>query len=81
MADKQKPVHSVRIGAIKAAVWKNDTKNGLRFNVTFERLYKDEEENWNQTNSFGYKDLLTLAKVANQAHSWITDQMKSRKSR
>ena len=26
--------HEVRLGAIKAAVWKNDTENGVRFNVT-----------------------------------------------
>lgn len=27
---KDKPVHEVRFGAIKAAIWKNDTANGVR---------------------------------------------------
>ena len=43
------------------------------FNVTFERSYKDGEE-WKTTNSFGRDDLLKLAKLADEAHSWITRQ-------
>jgi len=35
---KQKPIHEVRLGAIKAAVWKNETENGVRFNATLSRL-------------------------------------------
>ena len=44
------------------------------FNVTFERSYKDGEE-WRTTNSFGRDDLLKLAKLADEAHSWITRQL------
>jgi hypothetical protein len=67
---KTKPVQEVRLGSIKAAVWKNDTSNGVRYNVTFSRLYKDGND-WKSTDSFGRDDLLALAKVADQAHSWI----------
>jgi hypothetical protein len=70
---KEKPVHEVRLGLIKAAVWKNDTDNGIRYNTSFSRLYKDGEE-WKNTSSFGRDDLLTLAKVADSAHSWIHQQ-------
>ena len=70
---KDKPVHEVRLGAIKAAVWKNDTQNGVRYNVTFARLYRDNDE-WKTTDSFGRDDLLVLAKVADHAHSWIHEQ-------
>ena len=70
---KDKPVHEVRLGAIKAAIWRNDTPNGVRFNVTFARLYRDADE-WKSTDSFGRDDLLVLAKVADQAHSWIHEQ-------
>lgn len=73
MKNKQKPAHEVRIGSIKAALWKNDTDNGVRFNATFSRLYKDGE-NWQSTDSFGRDDLLLLGKVANEAHSWICAQ-------
>ena len=61
------------MGAIKAAIWKNDTQSGVRYNVTFSRLYKDGDE-WKSTDSFGRDDLLVLAKVADQAHSWIFAQ-------
>ncbi len=70
---KQSPVHEVRIGGIKAAIWENETSIGTRHNVTVTRLYKDGDE-WKQTESFGRDDLLNLAKVVDQAHSWIFEQ-------
>ena len=73
MPKDNKPAHEVRLGAIKAAIWKNDTQSGVRYNVTFSRLYKDGDE-WKSTESFGRDDLLVLAKVADQAHSWIFAQ-------
>ena len=48
---KDKPVHEVRLGMIKAAIWRNDTETGVRYNVTFARLYRDGEE-WKSTDSF-----------------------------
>ena len=30
MQNKTKPIHEVRLGAIKAAVWRNDTDSGVR---------------------------------------------------
>ena len=70
---KQTPSHEVRLGAIKAAIWKNDTENGVRYNVTFSRIYKDGDD-WKSTDSFGRDDLLVLAKVSDSAHSWIHEQ-------
>ena len=45
-----KPVAEVRIGTIKAAVWRNETANSTRHNVTFSRLYKDGDQ-WKTTQS------------------------------
>ena len=70
---KQKPVHEVRLGTVKAAIWENRTENGLRFNLTVARIYKDGDE-WKQTESFGRDDLLLLGKVIDLAHSWIFEQ-------
>lgn len=39
MPDKQKPVHEVRVGSLKAAIWENQTDNGMRHNVTLEILW------------------------------------------
>jgi hypothetical protein len=69
----QKPAHEIRLGAIKAAIWANDTQNGRRFNVTVCRLYKDGEE-WKRTDSFGRDDLPLVAKVVDMAHTFIFEQ-------
>ena len=70
---KQKPVHEIRMGRIKAAIWANETDNGTRHNVTITRLYKDGDE-WKTSTSFGREELPLVAKVADLAHSWIYQQ-------
>lgn len=70
----KKPVHDVRLGRIKAAIWENDTQNGPLHNVTFSRLYKDEDNQWKDSPSFGRDDLPLLAKVADMVHTWIFQQ-------
>ena len=67
---KQKPVHEIRLGRIKAAIWANETDNGTRHNVVITRLYKDGDE-WKTSTSFGREELPLVAKVADMAHSWI----------
>jgi len=71
------PVHEVRLGAIKAAIWENKTDNGVRYNVSVARIYKDGD-NWKSTESFGRDDLLLLGKVLNEAHTWIFEAAKPR---
>ena len=70
---KTKPAHEIRLGSIKAAVWKNETEIGVRYNTTFSRLYKNGEQ-WESCDNFGRDDLLILAKVADETHSWICEQ-------
>ena len=77
--EKDKPAHQIRLASIKAAIWKNDTDAGVRFNTTFSRLYKEGDE-WKSTDSFGRDDLLLLAKVADQAHTWICEQSKEKEN-
>lgn len=68
-----RPVHTVRFGALKAAIWLNETSVGPIHNVTVSRSYKDGDT-WKDSGSFGYDDLLPLAKALNAAHSWINEQ-------
>jgi len=70
---KTKPTHEIRLGSIKAAIWKNETEAGTHYNTSFSRLYKSGDK-WESAESFGRDDLLVLAKVADQAHSWICNQ-------
>ena len=64
----QKPVDEIRIGRVKATIWRNGADEQPRHNVTFSRLYKDGDQ-WKSTQSFGRNDLLVLAKVADLAHT------------
>ena len=67
---RKRPVQEVRLGSIKAAIWENPVGDVVRHNVTFSRIYKDGAD-WKSSDTFGRDDLLVLAKVADQAHSWI----------
>jgi len=69
-----RPVHSVRYGGVKASVWLNQTRNGPMYNVTITRSYKVADE-WKESASFGYEDLLLLAKSIDECHSWIHGQI------
>ena len=77
---KQQPVHEIRFGAVKAAVWENQTPNGTRYGVTVSRLYKDGDE-WKRSDSFGRDDLPLLAKVADLAHTWIFEHARAESPR
>ena len=71
-SDKKRPVQEIRLGRIRAAIWVNETENGIRHNVTLSRLYRDEQQGqWKDSTSFGRDDLPLVAKVADQAHLWI----------
>ena len=70
---KAKPVHEIRLGRIRAAIWENQTQNGNMHNVTITRLYKDDS-GWKDSGSFGRDDLPLVAKVVDLAHSWIFQQ-------
>jgi hypothetical protein len=70
-----KPIHEIRLGRIRAAVWENEGSKGVMHSVTFSRLYKDEKtDHWADSTSFGRDDLLLLSKVADRAHSWVLEQ-------
>jgi hypothetical protein len=73
-----RPAHTIRYGAVRAAIWRNIVDNGNAsrplYCVTFSRSYKDGENHWKENASFATDDLLVLAKAADEAHTWITRQ-------
>ena len=72
------PVHRIRISRIQAAIWQNNGDNGPWYNVTLSRSYKDANDEWKSMDSFSVDDLLVLAKVANEAHTWIIQKQHER---
>ena len=75
----KKPVHEFRLGRIRAAIWENDSASGPFHSVTLSRLYKDEAGQWADSASFDRDDLLLIAKLADQAHTWIYEQRSAAK--
>ena len=64
---KQRPVETLRDGAIKASIWRNEGEKGAFFAVTFARTY-EKDGNLQDTNSFSGVDLLRLARLADKAY-------------
>ncbi len=69
------PVKTLRLGRIKAAVWENEADQKKFYNVTFARTYVDDAKNYHDTDSFGRDDLPLVAKLADQAHTFIFEQL------
>ena len=43
---KQQPVHEIRLGAIKAAIWENQTTTGTRHNLQLLAKVVDLAHTW-----------------------------------
>jgi hypothetical protein len=74
-AEGKGPVFTCRHRALKAAVWKNETANGVMFNTTVTRSYKDGEE-WKESGSFGWDDLLIIAELLRTCYGFIAREMR-----
>lgn len=66
-----KPAHEIRLGTIKATIWKQPgTNKKVYYNVTVARIFKDGDE-WKTTQSFGRDDLPKLELCIKKAYEWI----------
>lgn len=77
---KQRPVHEIRLANVKAAIFGNQTQNGIRYGISLQRLYKDENGKWDSTATFGRDELPIVEKVCNQCYLWIHEQQEERKA-
>ena len=74
------PVKTFRLGRIKAAVWENEGEQKF-YSVTFARTYMDEANKYHDTDSFGRDDLPLVAKLADQAHTFIFERLAELKNK
>lgn len=58
------------MGLLKASIWENSYKQNTNYVVTVIRLFKNGNE-WKESSRFYRDDLLTVAKLLDEAHSWI----------
>jgi hypothetical protein len=70
------PAHKFCDGALQVTIWRNPTDKGVFYSVTPVRGYKKGDA-WKETESLGFDDLLPMAKLLNQAHSWIVEAKKA----
>ena len=71
------PAHKLRIGVLQATIWRNVSEKGTWYSVTPSRSYKQGDETWKETESLGFDDILAMAKLLDQAHTWIVVQMQA----
>ena len=66
-----KPVNTIRDGALKATIWKNFGEKGNFYSVDFSRTYQDDQGNYHDSHSFSGSELLRIARMANLAYGEI----------
>ena len=74
------PVKTLRLGRVKATIWENETDQITFYNVTFARTYLDEAKVFHDADSFGRDDLPLVAKLADQAHTFIFERLADSKT-
>jgi glutamate/tyrosine decarboxylase-like PLP-dependent enzyme len=73
------PAFKLRISNLTAVIWRNYSgeKGSTWYSVNCSRSYKNGDDQWRETDSLGFDDLLTMAKLLDEAHSWIAKQMQA----
>ena len=70
------PAHKIRISNLQATIWRNSGQNGSWYSVNLSRGFKTDE-GWRETDSLGFDDLLSAAKLLDLAHSWVMHQLEA----
>ncbi len=73
MAKANPPVHTVQLGRVKVNIWRNETANGDRHNMTLHLGYKDGDD-WKETQSIGRDFGYQAARAMQLATDWIFQQ-------
>ena len=69
--ETNKPVHSIRVGAVSASVFLNDGKEGAKFpSAVIRRSYKTET-GFKDSSSYGGRHLNELAAVVTGLQTWF----------
>jgi hypothetical protein len=70
------PAHKFRDGALQVTIWRNYGENGNWYTVMPSRSYKKGDD-WKETDSLRFDDLLAMAKLLSEAHSWVINAKRS----
>ena len=73
----ERPEKNIRVGAVRAAIWKwtNTTKDGRQFTqrkAVLDRAYKDANGQWQHTNSYDTNDVPKAVLAMQKAFEYMT---------
>ena len=68
------PAHKIRIGVLQVTIWRNHGEKSNWYSIIPSRGYKQGDDTWKETDSLGFDDLLTMAKLFDLAHTWVMHQ-------
>ncbi len=77
--EKSKPAETIRDGAIKATIWKNQSEKGVFFSVNFTRTYTDADGNFHDGDSYTGTQLLQVARLAERAYDRVSELRQAEK--
>lgn len=67
------PVKKFNVGAVQAAIWSNEKKDGKQFfSVSFDRRYKDKGGEWKSSNSLATNDLPKAILALQKAFEYVS---------
>ena len=66
-----KPAHKIRLGVLQVTIWRNHGEKGSWYSVIPSRSYKQGDDAWKETDSLGFDDLLTMAKLFDLAARYL----------
>lgn len=61
------PLFRVRSGSLKISVWKNEGEYGAMYSAKIVSVYKDKDDQWQETGSIDGRDLPALALACEEA--------------
>ena len=76
----QKPMREIKFGSVRAAIWRNDQKDGQGSHVVSFRCCYKERGAWHESTTFGPGELPLLGRAAELALAWIYSQPRGRAS-
>lgn len=72
---KNKPIDTLRDGAVKATIWKNPGGEGRPdfYSVSLTRTWKDDKGDYHDSDSFTGTDLLIVSRLAGEAYTRVSE--------
>lgn len=68
-----RPIDTIRDGSLKATIWKNFGENGNFYSATITRTWRDDQDNYHDSDSFSGTELLRVARLANLVYDKLAE--------